>query len=232
MSNKIQRLNDKKYFKEYKADSIRGKVFQIFLKLIVCPLARLIWIRQVEGMENIPKSGALIVAANHQSYLDFICLVSVFPRRLTFLSAEKFYDSRFWRPVMEYTGQIKVERNSIDKADSIMKALQVLERSDVLAIFPQGTRSRTGEIGKFYPGAARFALQTGAPVLPVGIKGAYDAWPAHQSRPKFKKMIGINIGRPLHFSRSQNLENKNVGQAADYIMREIARLADKKIQSG
>ncbi|MFA6393441.1 MAG: lysophospholipid acyltransferase family protein [Patescibacteria group bacterium] len=210
-----------------KENTFRGKFLYRFLRIFVAPLIRLIWIKEVKGLSNLPKSGAYIIAANHQSYLDFLCLQAVLPVRLTFLAAEKFYSSGFWRPIVELTGQIRVERNADDKTEVIAKALEVLNRGRVLAIFPQGTRSRSGQIEKTYTGVARFALGAGAPVIPVGIKGAYEVLPPWEKCPKLRKIIKINIGEPVNLSEysKRPIEPETYRKATNEAMKKIAELA-------
>ena len=210
-----------------KENTWQGKLFYFFSRLILAPVIRLVWVKKVKGRENLPQSGPFIVAANHQSYFDFISLVCVSPFKLTFLTAEKFFASKFWRPIMEYTGQIKVERYSDESKDEASQlALKVLEHKRVLAIFPQGTRSRSGEIEKTYTGVARFALQAKVSVIPVGIKGAFEVMPPQAKKPKLKKIIEINIGKPMEFDGS-----KTPRQITNEIMAEIARLAGKEYKS-
>ncbi|MFH1225768.1 MAG: lysophospholipid acyltransferase family protein [bacterium] len=207
-----------------KENTLRGKIVYLFLKMIIAPIVRLVWVKKITGQENLPKTGPFIIAANHQGYFDFISLVCVLPDKLTFLAAEKFFASRFWRPIMEYTGQIKVERYSGDNKDKAAAlALKVLECGKVLAIFPQGTRSRTGEIGQTYTGVAKFALEAGAPVVPIGIKGTFEVMPPSAKKPRTKKIIELHIGKPMEFDGPQTPEVYR--RITDEIMAEVARLA-------
>ncbi|MCX6724462.1 MAG: lysophospholipid acyltransferase family protein [Candidatus Staskawiczbacteria bacterium] len=191
-------------------------------------LVRLIWIKKIDGLKNLPRDGAFIVAANHSSYFDFISLVSVLPRRIYFLAAEKFYKSKFWYPLMVSTGQIRVDRDSPDKKEVYKKALLVLENGKILGIFPEGTRSADGKIGKTFSGVAKFALKARVPVVPVGISGAYEVMSRHDKFPKLKKSIRINIGEPLYFDKYYREEgNENVlREITDTIMEEIKKLVN------
>jgi 1-acyl-sn-glycerol-3-phosphate acyltransferase len=207
-----------------KEKSWRGKILNVFLRFVIIPLVRLIWVKNVEGRENLLKNGAYIIAANHQSYLDFICLAGVWPGRVYFLAAEKFFFSRFWRPLVEYTGQIRVDRDSKDKSASMLAAAEYLKEGKIIAIFPQGTRSRDGLIGKTYTGVAKLANMSGVPVVPVGIRGAFELLPPQKRLPKFSRGIQIYIGEPLSFTYDVN-DEKNHRQATDQIMAKVAALA-------
>ena len=208
-----------------------AKMWYSLVRFLFSPLIRLIWVRKVEGLENIPKKGAVIIASNHQSYFDFICFISVSPKKIYYLAAEKFYKSPLWRPLMKMTGQIKVERQAKDKMEAVNKADLILNKGKMLGIFPEGTRSADGEMHKPFSGVARFALKNRAPVVPVGIKGTYEILPRQKRLPKFKKITEIRIGRPMYFEEYYGKENDKVilEKITDKIMSEIAVLAGKEI---
>jgi 1-acyl-sn-glycerol-3-phosphate acyltransferase len=201
-------------------------MFYWIIKKVFGPIVRLVWIKKVEGLENIPKKGAFIVAANHSSYFDFISLISVLPRRIYFLAAEKFYKSAFWHPLVAGTGQIKVDRESPDKKEVYEKVFSILKRGEVLGIFPGGTRSADGKIGKTFTGVAKFALQAHVPVVPCGIAGAYEVLPRQDKHPKLKKIIKIKIGKPIDFEEYRNKSNDDIilRWVTDRIMAEIKKL--------
>jgi 1-acyl-sn-glycerol-3-phosphate acyltransferase len=205
-------------------------MFYWILKILFGPLARMIWIKKVEGEKNVPKKGACIIAANHSSYFDFISLISIYPRRIYFLAAEKFFKSKFWRPLVNLTSQIKVERENKDKGEVYDLAYLVLKKGKVLGIFPEGTRSSNGEIQKAFTGVAKFALTAKAPVIPVGIQGAYEVMTRFDKFPKFKKIIKIKIGEPMYFEEYYGRENDEeiLREITNRIMLKIAELAGKE----
>jgi 1-acyl-sn-glycerol-3-phosphate acyltransferase len=166
----------------------------LIIKKIFSPIIKLIWVSKVEGLEHIPKKGSVIIAANHCSYFDFLCLVAVSPRPIYFLAAEKFFASKFWRPLMLATGQIMVDRKSNNKDAVIEAAKGVLDFGAILGIFPEGTRSRTGKIQKAYSGVAKIAIENKVNVIPAGIIGAFDVMSPHDKLPKFKKIVSIKFG--------------------------------------
>ena len=197
-------------------------IFQIFINLFFSPIVRFIWIKKIKGLENLPNNKNFIIAANHQSYIDFISLISIFDKHLTFLAAEKFYTSFFWRPIMKISKQIKVDRKAKDKSEVIKRAIDVLNRNKILAIFPQGTRSRNGKIEKYYPGAAKIAIKTNKEIIPIGIKKTFDVLPPHKKFPKIKKIVEINIGKPIS---TKNYKNKDFSCLINKLMNEISRLS-------
>ncbi len=206
-------------------------MFYWILKTLFGPVVRLIWIKKVEGLENIPKKGAYIVAANHSSYLDFFTLAAIWPTRIYFLTGEVFFKKWWWYPLVKFTGQIKVDRNSEDKVQAKQKIFSILEKGKVVGIFPEGTRSTDGKIGKTYTGVAKFALGAKVPVVPVGIIGAYDVMSRHEKRPKFKRFIQIQVGKPLFFEEYYGEVDDEgvVRMVTNKIMEKIITLTDPKI---
>jgi len=197
-----------------------------FLKFVFGPIIRLIWIKKVKGLENIPRRGGCIIAANHSSYFDFICLTAVVPRRIHFLAAEKFYESKFWWPIVKLTGQIKVARQIHDKKEVYEKVYSILKKGGIIGIFPEGTRSPDGKIGKTYTGVAKFATMAKVPVVPVGINGTYIIMSRYDKRPKFIKRTKIIIGKPIYFDEhKKESTEQDFRTITDKIMAEVSELS-------
>lgn len=216
-------------FVEYE-ETLLAKWGYWVLKKIFGPMVRWIWIKEVQGLENIPKDGAVIVASNHMSYFDFFCFMAISPRNIHYLSAEKFLYSRFWRALIKLTGQVVVDRRSKDKSREHQVILSLLEQKRMFGIFPEGTRSRTGKIQKPFTGVARFAIRSQAPVVPVGVSGTYEIMPPSAKFPKFLKRCSINIGKPIyihdHYKIAQGSEeNKKLHETiTHHVMKEVAQL--------
>ncbi|HNZ86126.1 MAG TPA: lysophospholipid acyltransferase family protein [bacterium] len=166
------------------------------LKYTIGTLIRLVWVRSVKGIENIPKKGPFVICANHSSYFDFLTLIAVCPRRIYFLAGEVFFQKWQWSWLVKSTKQIKVDRNSKDKSESLNKAIEYLKQGRAIGIFPEGTRSSDGKLGKFYNGAVRIAKNVNVPIIPVGIKGAFEIMSRFDKYPKLKK-CDINIGKKI-----------------------------------
>lgn len=196
-------------------------MYYILKYLLYFPV-KFFWLERMDGFSNIPKS-SFILAANHASYLDFILLFILVPRKISFLAAEKFFKNPIWFVIMKITGQIKVDRTSSKKDDVYIAVDNVFKNNRVLGIFPEGTRSRNGFLNKAYCGVAKFSYKYKVPVLPVGISGTFDCWPPYSKFPKFKK-CSINIGQPIFINSVDfDLETQK-------IMRSIAILSDQKYE--
>jgi 1-acyl-sn-glycerol-3-phosphate acyltransferase len=201
------------------------------LRTLLKPFIKSLWVKNVTGLSNIPKEGSVIFALNHQSFLDFLTFTVICPRNVHFLAAEKFFDSLFWKPIMILSGQIKVSRESHDKAvvHSIVK--RHIEKGMLLAIFPEGTRSHSeSEMLKAYTGIAKYALEHRIPIIPVGIKGAHGIFSKGSSRVKFRKSVEINIGEPIiaqeHWGK--HLDKSTCTFVTEKVIKKIEILSGKK----
>lgn len=196
------------------------------IKAVLGPLIRRVWVKSVEGLENLPGDGAAIIAANHSSYLDFLTFEAISPRKVHYLAAEKFFTSPLWRPLMVLTGQIPVDRKKSDKTKSRGMVLSALDQGRLVGIYPEGSRSTSGRLQKAFTGVARFAHASGAPVIPVGVIGAYPIWSRRHKYPCPAREIIIRIGQPVHFGiyppsmRAEEMYR----DMTDRVMLEIARL--------
>lgn len=180
---------------------------------------------EVDG--EIPREGPLIVVANHLSNADPPLVVGwltpLLGRPMHILAKE----SLFVGPVgtiLRRNGVTPVRAGGSDM-EAFRAARAVLERGDVLCIFPEGTRSRSGRLGPAKPGVAMLATRTGAPILPVGISGS-DAFLAPGARlPRFGARITLRVGRLFRLTPDQQLSRRQALQAAsDEIMRRLAAL--------
>lgn len=163
------------------------------------------FVRQVTGLERIPLRGPLLVAANHGSLLDGILLAS----RLSWARYGAVHMIAYEEPFRHWlfgwvlrSGRcIPFARGSRESRIGMMRtALGHLARGEVVGIFPEGHLNLRGErLGKARPGAALLALESGAPVLPVGIRGSRDVLPPGSRRIRWQRAIRIEAGEPMRF---------------------------------
>lgn len=152
---------------------------------------------RVEGAGNLPAAGPCVLAANHVSYLDPIVLAIASPRPVRFIVAIDQYRRRAVHWIAAGTDAIPVANDPRDLG-SLRRALQALHDGAVLGIFPEGGRSPDGLLQPAKPGAALLALRTGAPLVPAGIVGAYEAYGRHHRFPR-PRPVTVRFGAPLDF---------------------------------
>jgi 1-acyl-sn-glycerol-3-phosphate acyltransferase len=134
-------------------------------KIILCFIFRI----EVIGMKNFPKTGSVIVAANHISNYDPVILFSIFNRKIHFLAKKELFQRRITNWFFQKLHAIPVDRQSGIVIRPVRRSLKVIENGEVFGIFPEGKRCKNGESVKPKKGVAFLGVKTGAPVLPIAI---------------------------------------------------------------
>ena len=197
-------------------------------------LAGLTRVRVEGAIDEIPRTGPVIVAANHSSNLDVPVLgSSLMPRlgrRLQWLGKKEIFDWPIVGWIARNGGIHPVDRSTAD-IDAFRLATRILEEGHALFVFPEGTRSRDGALGQGRDGVAVLALRTGAPIVPVGVTGAYERWPRGQKLPHPGGRVTARVGSPFRvqeFLPPGTDRRSAKGLATELIMRRIAELLPER----
>ena len=162
------------------------------------PVVKAVWLKRAGGVAHIPETGPVVLAANHVSFLDFALLVIVCPRRVYFLVEDFFYHMPVFAFLLRASGQVRVSK---DRPLAVVdQAAAILARGDVLCVFPEGTRSWTGDLQKAFTGLGKIALDGKADIIPVAILGAFEAYPRQRKIPRFKKMCEVDLLEPVRYA--------------------------------
>jgi 1-acyl-sn-glycerol-3-phosphate acyltransferase len=186
----------------------------------------LLYVRKYEvvGRENVPPDGAVIVASNHLNAADPPLVTRALGRPPIFMAKKEMLDLPLLGLAFRAWGAFPVRRGEFDLA-AIRAAEDVLHRGDVLLMFPEGTRSRTGGLGRGHAGTATIALHTNAPILPVAITGTENIkWPWFLLRPRLVRHVKVVIGQPFHLAEVERVDREAARQATEAIMRRIAEM--------
>jgi 1-acyl-sn-glycerol-3-phosphate acyltransferase len=207
-----------------------GKV-QDIVRAFGAPIQRVLWKIEVEGLHRLPPLGGAILCPNHISFLDSAFLMMTVPRRISFVGKAEYMDSWKTKYVFPAMGMIPIDRSGGRSSEAALTAAsEVLARGDLFAIFPEGTRSRSGLLHKGHTGAARLALATGCPLFPVGVIGTADIQPPDAKLPKLFKAACIKIGQPIDTANYTKREGDRLvyRDLTDELMYEIRELTGQQ----
>jgi 1-acyl-sn-glycerol-3-phosphate acyltransferase len=165
------------------------------------------------GREHIPAEGPVIVAANHRSFLDPFVIATMARRPMYYVAKQELFKQRWQAWILNALGAFPVNRGAADE-DMIRTAKAILDRGEMVLIFPEGTRVRPGSLGTPKRGVGRLALETGAPVVPVAVIGTEAIRRGWRIRPH---KVRIRAGRPLRFPQVENASAALAGAVTDRI---------------
>lgn len=194
-------------------------MFYDIIKLIAMFLFRIFLRLEIHGVENIPKEGPMVLACNHISLLDPPVVGGSCPRKVHWMAKEELFVPVLGT-IFRWLGAFPVRRGGADRA-ALKHGIEILERGEVLAIFPEGTRSKTGKLGKAAPGALMMAGKVKATIIPscvigTDIKRQGKLWP---------KVI-VRFGEPMYFPEDQEVTRELLNSLTEEMMNRIAKLQE------
>jgi 1-acyl-sn-glycerol-3-phosphate acyltransferase len=205
-------------------------------RVVLTPLARLVYRPRVEGKAYVPRSGPVIFASNHLSFIDSIAIPVAAPRPVHFLAKSSYFDgSGFngWvsREFFTAIGAIPVQRGAGQAAlDALEQQRRLLDEGRAVALYPEGTRSLDGRLYKGRTGVAFLALQSGAPVVPVGLVGTDKVMPVGASMPSLRERVTVRFGEPLDLAHHGPASSGRARRlATDEIMAAIHALSGQEL---
>lgn len=206
------------------------------LKVILTPIFFVLWRVKVEGRENIPKEGAAVLAANHQSFCDSFFLPLVVTRKVTYLAKAEYFDS--WKTAWFFraAGQIPIRRGGGSASERALETArtEVLGKGKILGLYPEGTRGVDQYVHKGRTGVTRLSRECSVPVIPVGMVGTVDVQPVNSNILRPFKTVTIRFGKPMQMDPPENPDDPMEGHDhtecrsfTDRLMQEIARLSER-----
>jgi cytidylate kinase len=168
---------------------------------ILAGALRAVFRLEIQGRENIPARGSVILAANHRSLLDIPVAGVTTKRKVHFMAKEELFSSKVGGVLVRRLGGFPVKRGRPDRS-ALQRSLEVLAGGDVLGIFPEGTRRPNNAFEELEDGFAYLALKSGAPIVPVAISGTEAVFPPGRKLPKLVK-VRVLVGEPFRLGTPQ-----------------------------
>ena len=200
--------------KNFEGENMFYKIFKVLCRFWFGLILR----TRVIGAENIPTDGAFILAANHVSNWDPPFLGTFMEREVCYMGKEELFKNPIMAWVCRALHVFPVKRGAADKT-AIKTAIKILKDGKCFGIFPEGTRSKTGKLGKAEAGVSLIAALTKAPIIPAAIVNTEKIF----SREKFFPQLAVVYGTPIKFSGSTK-DKDALESFAQEIMNEIAKL--------
>jgi len=180
---------------------------------------------EASGLENLPKSGAFMIASNHASHLDPPIVGSLIPRQVCFFARKTLWKKGFASRWLDAVGTIPVDRDGGSDVSAIKRVLQALKNDKVIILFPEGTRSTDGRLQPAKPGVGLLACRTQVPVVPARIFGSFDAF-GRDGKIHIPTPVSVVYGKPIP---PADYDDPSAGKerylrASEHIMAHIAAL--------
>jgi 1-acyl-sn-glycerol-3-phosphate acyltransferase len=178
-------------------------------------LFKILYRWEIIGAENVPEQGAVVLCCNHTSNWDPPFLGSALTRKVNYMAKAELFNIPVFGWIIRQVGAFPVKRGGVSK-ESIKLAIQLLRDGQILGVFPEGSRSNSGGMGK--KGAASLALKSGAAVIPAAIVGGY----------KLFGKTSVIYGKPLDLSEFAGGSSEQLEAATEKILTEIRRMIEEK----
>ncbi|QTD97404.1 1-acyl-sn-glycerol-3-phosphate acyltransferase [Streptomyces cyanogenus] len=205
------------------------------IKAVLGPIMRLMFRPQVEGVDNIPGDGPVILAGNHLTFIDSIVLPVVTKRQVFFIGKDEYVTGkglkgRLMAWFFTGVGMIPVDRDGASGGvAALMTGRRILEEGKIFGIYPEGTRSPDGRLYRGRTGIARLTLMTGAPVVPFAMIGTDKLQPGGRGIPRPGR-VTVRFGEPMEFSRYEGMDRDRyvLRAVTDSVMAEVMRLSGQE----
>ena len=178
------------------------KLPQSFIRYLIGTLVSQHYKLQVIGMENIPSSGGVLMLGNHTSYLDWAVIQMACPRRIRFVMARSYYERWYLKKFLDFFGVVPISHAASKQALETIETL--LNQGEVVVLFPEGSVSRTGQVGVFHRGFERAVANTDAVIIPFYLRGLWGsvysfATPKHREMSRLKRTrdVAVYFGKPM-----------------------------------
>lgn len=219
---------------ESAGESRLSRCFYETTRLVAAPVFALGFSLRVCRAGRIPDSGPLLIIANHQSFLDPPIIGQSFSRPLVYLARKTLFRNPMFATLIRGLGAVPIDQDGVGK-EGIKAVLEQLSLGKAVVVFPEGTRSPDGRLQPFRPGIHLLIRRTNAPILPVGVAGAFDAWPLFRKYPipsplflpPTPRTLAVAIGLPLDAARFAELPRDQAMSALEHELALVQSQAER-----
>lgn len=197
------------------------------LRTSIHAVFRLLFTLEYYGVENVPPIGPVIVAGNHPSYLDPVLVLLPLDRRVYFMAWDRLFKIPLLGSLLRQFGAFPVRLGTKDP-NAYAAALEVLSAGRALGIFPEAGRTVEGPMNPLKTGTARLAIEAGAPIVPVTIAGAFDAWPSSRRLP-WPRKITVKYHRPIIVDAESPLDRLADKAYHEAVMAEVREAIERRL---
>jgi len=182
-----------------------------FWKFLVSPTVGALMSLRFSGGQHVPRSGPVLFLSNHQSFLDPMLIGLSIPRQARFVHRQTLQKKKWLTWLMASLRGIPIDHRGFSR-EGLQTTLETLKHGDCVAMFPEGERTHDGLLGEFKPGISLMIKRTKCPIIPIGIAGAFDAWPRTSKLPRLSPLfmppragtIAVSIGKAIEPGRYEN----------------------------
>jgi 1-acyl-sn-glycerol-3-phosphate acyltransferase len=198
-----------------------------FARLVCATMSAAIWRWRATGQGNVPDSGGTLLVCNHVSFLDVFFVAFPLQRPLNYVARSTLFVPLLG-PLMRSVGGFPIQRDGLGAA-GMKETLRRLRAGGIVTLFPEGTRSRDGQLGSLKPGIAALVARVGVPVVPAGLAGAFEIWPRSRLLP-IPHPVRIHYGRPILPGELAGLDMESVTALIRERMRESHTVACRALE--
>jgi 1-acyl-sn-glycerol-3-phosphate acyltransferase len=198
--------------------SLPNRMWQTFLKFLARLTAVSVFRFRCRGRELIPEGGGGLLLSNHQSNLDPILVGLASDRRLNYVARESLFSFAPFRWLANSVDAIPIDREGTGLT-GLKETLKRLKRGEMVLLFPEGTRTRDGEVHAIKPGFCSLARRSGVPLVPAAVDGAFDAWPRQRRLPR-PAVIHVQFGEPIPPELVKSMSDEQLVEEVEHRIRE------------
>jgi 1-acyl-sn-glycerol-3-phosphate acyltransferase len=197
-------------------------------RLVLTPIMLLFWRARAIDADRVPAQGPAIITPNHFSFLDHFFVAMYLRRKVQFMAKSQLFTNPIITWIFHNGGVFPVRRGHRDE-EAFITARTVLGRGDLVVMYAEGGRSRSGQLGQPKSGVGRLALETGVPVVPTAVAGSQKA--RNWKRLQFPK-VTVHYGEPIRFERVEEPTREQAQAAAEIVFERVRALYDGLRQHG